>query len=88
MLGATRDRTLMDELFKCVFAKHWLVKLPELKVAKELSKSYRAAFAHAKRVLPGIFLPTDEIELDPVALQYVDSQFEAIDLEKCRAGMA
>jgi len=75
----------MDELFKCVFAKHWLVKSPDLAVAKDLSKSYRAAFAHVKCVLPGIFLPADEIELDPVALQYVNSQFEAIDLEKCRA---
>ncbi len=75
----------MDELFKCVFAKHWLVKAPSLAVRKDLSKSYRGAFAHAKRVLPGIFLPADEIELDPVALQYVDRQFEVIDLEQCRA---
>lgn len=85
LLGATRDRALMDELFKCVFAKHWLLKSPSLAVSGDLSKSYRAAFAHVKRVLPGIFLPADEIELDPVALQYVDRQFEAIDLENCRA---
>ena len=85
MLGATRDRALMDELFKCVFAKHWLLKSPSLTVAGNLSKSYRAAFVHVKAVLPGIFLPADEIELDPVALQYVDRQFDAIDLEQCRA---
>jgi type I restriction enzyme M protein len=85
LLGATRDRALMDELFKCVFAKHWLLKSPDLAEGKDLSKSYRAAFAHVKQVLPGIFLPADEIELDPVALQYVDRQFEAIDLENCRA---
>lgn len=75
----------MDELFKCVFAKHWLLKAPNLAVADDISKSYRAAFAHVKRTLPGIFLPADEIELDPVALQYVDRQFQAIDLERCRA---
>jgi type I restriction enzyme M protein len=75
----------MDELFKCVFAKHWLLKLPDLAVGNDLSKSYRSAFAHVKRVLPGIFLPADEIELDPVALQYVDRQFDVIDLENCRA---
>ncbi len=85
LLGATRDRALMDELFKCVFAKHWLLKDPSLLVLGDTSKSYRAAFAHAKKVLPGIFLSTEEIELDPAALQYVDQQLQAIDLEKCRA---
>src|SRR5271157_1899403 len=85
LLGATRDRALMDELFKCVFAKHWLLKDSSLGVSGDVSKSYRAAFAHVKRVLPGIFLTTDEIEIDPVALQYVDRQFQAINLETCRA---
>jgi type I restriction enzyme M protein len=85
LLGATRDRALMEEMFKCVFAKHWLLKSPDLAVGRDLSKSYRSAFAHVKSVLPGIFLSADEIELDPVALQYVDGQFNAIDLEECRA---
>lgn len=85
MMGATRDRALMDELFKCVFAKHWLLKDGSLATAGDVSKSYRAAFAHVKRVLTGIFLETDEIELDPVALQYVDQQLNAVDLERCRA---
>jgi type I restriction enzyme M protein len=75
----------MDELFKCVFAKHWLLKFPNLTVSGDISKSYRAAFAHVKNVLPGIFLSSDEIELDPNSLQYVDRQFDIIDLEKCRA---
>jgi type I restriction enzyme M protein len=85
MMGATRDRALMDELFKCVFAKHWLLKDSSFAASGDVSKSYRAAFAHVKRVLPGIFLETDEIELDPVALQYVDQQLNAVDLERCRA---
>jgi type I restriction enzyme M protein len=85
LLGATRDRALMDELFKCVFAKHWLLKSPNMAVSGDVSKSYRASFAHVKNVLPGIFLLADEIELDPVSLQYVDRQFDIIDLEKCRA---
>ena len=85
LMGATRDRALMDELFKCVFAKHWLLKDSTLLVRGDVSKSYRAAFAHVKKVLPGIFLLADEIELDPVALRYVDRQFDAIDLETCRA---
>ena len=84
-MGATRDRALMDELFKCVFAKHWLLKKPSLAVPQEVSKSYRASFSHVKNVLPGIFLPSDEIELDPASLQYVDQQFDIIDLETCRA---
>ncbi len=85
LLGATRDRALMDELFKCVFAKHWLLKSPGVGISGDVSKSYRAALAHVKNVLPGIFLPADEIELDPISLQYVDRQFDIIDLEKCRA---
>lgn len=85
LLGATRDRALMDELFKCVFAKHWLLKFPGLAIDRDLSKSYRAAFSHVKTILPGIFLPTDEIEIDPVSLQYVDNQLRIIDLETCRA---
>src|SRR2546422_9713602 len=46
MMGATRDRALMDELFKCVFAKHWLLKDNSFAAAGDVSKSYRAAFAH------------------------------------------
>src|SRR6266699_146071 len=75
----------MDELFKCVFAKHWLLKDCSLPVPGDTSKSYRAAFARAKNASPGIFVPSDEIELDPAALQYVDGQLHAIDLETCRA---
>jgi len=85
LLGATRDHALMDELFKCVFAKHWLLKSPSLAVSGDVSKSYRASFAHVKNFLPGIFLSADEIELDPVSLQFVDRQFDIIDLENCRA---
>jgi len=85
LLGATRDRALMDELFKCTFAKHWLLKAPSLAVAGDISRSYRAAFAHVKESLPGIFPPEDDIELDPTALQYVDRQFQAVNLEACRA---
>jgi type I restriction enzyme M protein len=75
----------MDELFKCVFAKHWLLKDASLLVAGDTSKSYRAAFGQAKKTLPGVFPPTDEIELDPAALQYVDQQLHAINLEECQA---
>jgi len=85
LIGATRDRALMDELFKCIFAKHWLLKKTSLLVSGNISKSYRASFAHVKKVLPGIFPISDEIELDPVSLQFVNRQFDLIDLENCRA---
>jgi type I restriction enzyme M protein len=85
LLGATRDQALMEELFKCIFAKHWLVKDPSLVVPGDVSKSYRAGLAYVKAILPGVFAPADEIELDPVALHYVDEQFEAMDLENRRA---
>ena len=43
LMGATRDRALMDELFKCVFAKHWLLKDPTLGAHGDISKSYRSS---------------------------------------------
>jgi type I restriction enzyme M protein len=73
----------MEELFKCAFAKHYIVKH---KIEKaDASKAYRQAFAISKREYPGVFDDEDEIQLDPVALEYVDSQFGAIDLENSRA---
>jgi type I restriction enzyme M protein len=85
LLGATRDQALLEELFKCVFAKHWLIRVPSLAIPGEISKSYRAALAHVKTALPGVFASSDEIELDPVALRYVDEQLEAADIEGRRA---
>jgi type I restriction enzyme M protein len=84
-VGATRDQALMDELFKCLFAKHWLLKLPSLAVDGDLSKSYRASFAHVKQVFSGVFLPNDELELDPAALSYVDQQLDVIGIGNTRA---
>ena len=84
-LGATRDKALMEEIFKCVFAKHWLKKEPDLLILTDTSRSYRAAFARVKEKIEGVFEASAEIELDPAALQFIDSQLEAIDFEHTRA---
>jgi type I restriction enzyme M protein len=76
----------MDELFKCLFAKHWLLKGALGNGPSEApSKLYRRAFAVAKERLPGIFDGGTEIELDPAAIEYVDRQLSSLDFEKDRA---
>lgn len=85
-IGATRDRELMEELFKCIFAKHLLDKgLSNPGKESNASKQYRNAFSECKEKYPGIFDDNDEIQLDPVAIQFVDEQLSSIDLESCRA---
>jgi type I restriction enzyme M protein len=84
-IGATRDRALMEEMFKCAFAKHWLKKEPGLAKGADISRSYRNAFVQVKESINGLFQPEAEIELDPAALHFIDQQLEAIDFEHARA---
>lgn len=82
-IGATRDRALREELFKCAFAKHYILKHGIEK--SNASKAYRQSFAISKHEYPGVFDDDDEIQLDPAAIEYIDNQFNAIDLENSRA---
>ena len=75
----------MDELFKCLFAKHWLERLKVRPGKGELSKEYRKAFSAFKNEVPDVFTESTEIELDPVGLAYVDQQLSSIDFEAARA---
>lgn len=85
-IGATRDRELMEEMFKCVFAKHLLMKGTILaREEASTSRQYRNSFGECKRRYPGIFEDNEEIQLDPAAIQFVDEQLSSIDLEGCRA---
>lgn len=74
----------MDELFKCVFAKHWLAKSATKIGPEELAKAYRSSFALVKQSLPGVFEEDTEIEIDPVALGYVDHQLDIIGVDQCQ----
>lgn len=85
-IGATRDSALMDELFKCLFAKHWIIKGALATIEGEpTSKFYRRAFAVVKEVFPGVFDAASELELDPAAVEYVDLQLSSINFEQDRA---
>jgi type I restriction enzyme M protein len=76
----------MDELFKCLFAKHWLLKGALGALPNEApSKLYRRAFTVAREALVGVFDSGTEIELDPVAIEYVDRQLSSLDFENERA---
>lgn len=81
MLGATRDRALLEEVMKCLFTrKQMLVR----KVATgrqpiddiELARRYREHF----EPIPGVFNEKDQILLDPSAIRYIDQQLARIDL--------
>jgi type I restriction enzyme M protein len=84
LVGATRDRVLMDEVFKCVFAKHWLITHSSLMQQSSVATSYQTAFECIKNHLPGIFETSDVIALDASAIEFVDAQLDAIELDSQR----
>lgn len=83
-IGATRDRALLDEVLKCVFCKNYIQShnngLQTSDDALELSKQYREIFTQLKHRLSFIFNHDDEIQLDPVSIQFIDQELKAIDL--------
>ncbi|WP_374303819.1 N-6 DNA methylase [Ferrovibrio sp.] len=80
MLGATRDRALLEEVMKCLFTKKQLL-LKQVKLRHEsdeiaLAKAYRDHF----KPIPGIFDDHEQILLDPAAIRFIDAKLSAIDL--------
>jgi type I restriction enzyme M protein len=84
-IGATRDRALLEEVVKCFFCKHYLETHFDTKVEDgnvlNLSKKYREVFTELKKRLPYVFEKTEEIELDPLSIQFVDSALNKIDFK-------
>lgn len=84
-VGATRDRALLEEVVKCFFCKHYLETHFDAKVeggdALNLSKKYREIFTELKKKLPYVFEKTEEIQLDPLSIQFVDTEFNKIDFK-------
>lgn len=81
-VGATRDRTLLREVIKCLYCKVYLNNnfedsLPD--DAIELSHLYREKFSELKNTLPHIFKQEEEILLDPSSIEFVDSRLKHID---------
>jgi type I restriction enzyme M protein len=79
MMGATRDRTLLEEVMKCLFAKKRMI-LAGIDTAEaddlEVARHYREHF----RGVQGIFAQNDELLLDPASIWFVDERLSAIDL--------
>jgi len=85
-VGATRERALLEEVVKCYFCKFYSEKhengrLRSIKDAFELSKIYREIFSVIKSKLSFIFPITDELQLDPVCLQYINNELNKIDFK-------
>lgn len=84
-VGATRDRALLEEVVKCFFCKHYLSThfdiIVDEKDALSLSKKYREVFTDLKIKLPYVFEKTEEIQLDPVSIQFVNSELNKIDFK-------
>lgn len=84
-VGATRDRALLEEVVKCFFCKHYLETHFDTKVegkdALNLSKKYREVFSELRKKLPYVFEQTEEIQLDPLSIQFVDTELNKIDFK-------
>lgn len=81
MLGATRDRALLEEVMKCLFTKKQMLlngTQPKSMVRStpELALLYRSSF----RPIPGIFDEGDRILLDADSIRFVDDRLSRIDL--------
>jgi type I restriction enzyme M protein len=83
-VGATRDRALLDEVLKCVFCKNYIQShISEFVISDDpltLSKQYREVFSKLKQQLTFVFSNTDEIQLDPLSIHFVDQELKNIDL--------
>ncbi len=79
VLGATMDRTLLEEVMKCMFAKKQMLlsgdntySFDEISVAKK----YRKHFKEVAKLFKG----NEEMLLDPGSIAFVDSRLGRIDL--------
>ena len=86
LVGATRDKALLEEVSKCLFCKSYLnqnekSQKPISNDPLDTAKLYRKTFAELRASLQNIFDPDDELILDPASIQYIDEQLSALDLE-------
>ncbi|MDP3001932.1 MAG: N-6 DNA methylase [Bacteroidales bacterium] len=87
-IGATRDRALLEEVVKCFFCKHY-INTQQINVKNggdgiNLSKKYREVFGELKTKLPYIFDKTEEIQLDPASILFVDTELSKIDFKSLK----
>lgn len=84
-VGATRDRALLEEVVKCFFCKHYIETHSYSDInnedALELSKKYREVFSDLKKKLPYVFDKTEEIQLDPLSILFVNTELNKINFQ-------
>ncbi|WP_171063021.1 class I SAM-dependent DNA methyltransferase, partial [Larkinella sp. C7] len=84
LIGATRERALLEEVLKCLFCKSYIQthsnEFKSSKDALELSRQYREVFSELKKRLPFVFNNDDEIQLDPVSIQAIDTELQDVVL--------
>lgn len=82
-VGGTRERTLLEEVVKCVFCKYYLIKNSDDNFSVdefEILKKYKDVFSTIKEQLSFIFEQNEEIQLDQISLNYVNNELNNIDL--------
>jgi type I restriction enzyme M protein len=81
-IGITRDKSLLNEVVKCLFCKTRLASqdLSE-KSNEEIATIYRQIFTRLKAELSEIFDDTSEILLDPDSIAFIDKKLNHTDLE-------
>jgi type I restriction enzyme M protein len=79
-IGITRDRSLLHEVVKCLFCKMAFPQSTTGMNAEELGKLYRKTFRSVKKATSKIFANDDELLLDPVSIEFIDSKLSGLNL--------
>jgi type I restriction enzyme M protein len=81
-LGITRDKSLLNEVVKCLFSyQHELQERESQSSPDKVAGLYKTAFQKIKERLPEIFDSTEEILLDPIAIAFIHNIFQKISIE-------
>ena len=82
-IGITRDKSLLDEIVKCLFCNKFIKEsnINWENDEEKISKSYRQTFLIIKNQYQSLFSEDDEILLDPGSISYIHSVLEKIDLD-------
>lgn len=81
-VGATRDRTLLEEVVKCFFCKHYIEtqnKDHSSINVNNLLNRYIEVFGYLKKRLPFVFDKSEEIKLDQASISFIDSELGKVD---------
>lgn len=85
LVGATRDRTLLEEVVKALFSRSHLthrggIRGPVDGGPTKVGLAYHGAYQELQRDLPELFPPGTAFQFDDTTLRYVDSKIHDIDV--------